>query len=102
MPRSVKKPPPVAETKAKATKKPAGVAAVSKSVVATQGFEEVILTCKKKVEKIAKECRAANRKYRDIHFDLKWDGRYCLDGLTDEYPHLNPAGTLRVEVSIYL
>lgn len=70
----------------------------SKSVVATLGFEAAILTCKTKVEKIAKECRIANRKYRDFHFDLWLDGRYCLDGLTEENPDLNPAGTLRVEV----
>lgn len=70
----------------------------SKSVVATKGFEEAIEVCKKKVEKIAKECRIANRKYRDFHFDLRWDSRYCLDGLTESKPHLDPSGTLRVEV----
>lgn len=74
----------------------------SKSVVATAGFEEAVENCKKKVEKIAKECRSANRKYRDFHFDLKWDGRHCLDGLTDDHTSdLNPAAILRVAVSIY-
>lgn len=68
------------------------------SVAATRGLEEAILTCTQKVEKIAKECRIANKKYRDFHFDLSLDGRYCLDGLTDEKPHLNPASTLRVGV----
>lgn len=87
--------------------KPADAAAAlphgtSKSVIATRGFEEAILTCKTNVEKIAKECRIANRKYRDSDFDLSWDGRYCLDGLTVEKPHLSPASTLRVEVNIYL
>lgn len=67
-------------------------------VTATRGLEEAILTCTQKVEKIAKECRIANKKYRDLHFDLSLDGRYCLDGLTDEKPHLNPASTLRVGV----
>lgn len=67
-------------------------------VAATRGLEEAILTCTKKVENIAKECRIANKKYRDFHFDLSLGGRYCLDGLTDEKPHLNPASTLRVGV----
>lgn len=78
----------------------AGAAALSHgtTVVATRGFEVAVLTCKKKVEEIAKECRIANRKYRDSHFDLSWGSRYCLDGPTEEKPHLNPAGTLRVGV----
>jgi hypothetical protein len=71
----------------------------SKSVVATRDLEEAIEVCRKKVEKIAKECRMANRKYRDLHFDLKRDGRYCLDGLLPEHrSELNPEGTLRVAV----
>lgn len=109
----IKKPPTAAEETEKIPQKSktvvpnnklAGTAAatsprgVSKSVVATLSLEEAIETCKKKVEKIAKECRVANRKYRDYHFDLRFEKRYCLDGLTKENSHLNPAGTLRVEV----
>jgi len=73
----------------------------SKSVVATQSFHEAVEHCKAKVAKIAKECRSANRKYRDFHFDLRNDGRHCLDGLTKvQESELNPAGVARVEVCL--
>lgn len=69
----------------------------TRSVVATQSFEEAVETCKLKVAKIAAECRMANRKYRDFHFDLRNDERYCLDGLTeDQKSTLYPAGVARV------
>ncbi|RPA96764.1 cysteine proteinase [Choiromyces venosus 120613-1] len=70
----------------------------TKSVIATQSFHEAVEHCKAKVAKIAKECRSANRKYRDFHFDLRNDGRHCLDGLTEELEsELHPAGVARVE-----
>jgi hypothetical protein len=54
---------------------------------AVTSYEEVVKTCQLKVEKIIKECRRANQKYRDPHFDLefdlKWNNRRdCLDTLT--------------------
>ncbi|KAG0136169.1 large subunit of cytosolic Ca2+-dependent cysteine protease [Tuber indicum] len=70
----------------------------TKSVIATQSFHDAVEHCKSKVAKIAKECRSANRKYRDFHFDLRNDGRYCLDGLTEALEsELQPAGVARVE-----
>ncbi|PWW77978.1 cysteine proteinase [Tuber magnatum] len=70
----------------------------AKSITATQGFQDAVEHCKEKVAKIAKECRSANRKYRDFHFDLRNDGRYCLDGLTEDLQsELHPAGVARVE-----
>ncbi|KAI9742210.1 MAG: hypothetical protein M1818_004110 [Claussenomyces sp. TS43310] len=48
-------------------------------------YEEAVAICKRKVEKIAKECRRVNQKYRDPHFDiefdLKWGRRDCLETL---------------------
>jgi len=55
--------------------------APAKSLVATKSYDEAVEACKKKVEKIAKECRRFNRKYRDQHFDLTLDQDYCLEGL---------------------
>ena len=57
-------------------------------------FEEAAATCKAKVDKIIKECRRVNQKYRDPHFDiefdLKWGNKDCLRGLleaeTDKWP----------------
>jgi len=74
----------------------------TKSVIATQSFHDAVEHCKLKVAKIAKECRSANRKYRDFHFDLRNDGRHCLDGLTkDQGSELDPAGMARVEVCLF-
>lgn len=69
----------------------------AKSTLATKSFEEAVSNCKKKVEKIARECRSANRRYRDIHFDLTLDGRFTLDGLTAQQDSaLVPRGIARV------
>ncbi|KAH8808104.1 hypothetical protein F5884DRAFT_677059 [Xylogone sp. PMI_703] len=49
---------------------------------ALASYEEAAAICKAKVEKIVKECRRVNQKYRDPHFDiefdLKWGKRDCL------------------------
>jgi len=75
----------------------------TKSAIATQGFDDAVEHCKAKVARIAKECRSANRKYRDFHFDLRSNGRYCLDGLTEDLKSkLDPAGIARVEVRLSL
>ncbi|KAI0549860.1 hypothetical protein F4679DRAFT_573268 [Xylaria curta] len=48
-------------------------------------FEEAAAVCKAKVDKIVKECRRVNQKYRDPHFDLeldlKWGVRDTLEML---------------------
>lgn len=52
---------------------------------AAASFEEAAATCKAKVDKIVKEHRRINQKYRDPHFDLDIDLKmgtyYCLNGL---------------------
>lgn len=52
---------------------------------AVAGYAEAVELCKAKVEKIVKECRRVNQKYRDPHFDiefdLKWGRRDCLETL---------------------
>ena len=40
----------------------------AKSIVATKSFDDAVAACKDKVEKIVRECRRFNRKYRDSHF----------------------------------
>lgn len=57
---------------------------VGKNAIA--GCAEAVELCKAKVEKIVKECRRINQKYRDPHFDiefdLKWGRRDCLETLS--------------------
>ncbi|KAK6343165.1 hypothetical protein TWF718_008538 [Orbilia javanica] len=71
-------------------------------IVATAQFDEAAAGCKAKVEKIARECRKLNQKYRDYYFDLSGDDprvsypRYCIDGF--EYnDDATPKAVKRVE-----
>ncbi|KAI9676754.1 MAG: hypothetical protein M1829_002849 [Trizodia sp. TS-e1964] len=68
---------------------------------ALASFEEAAATCKDKVEKIVRECRRVNQKFRDVHFDiefdLKWGVGDCLCGLMDEHETFSPASAKRVE-----
>ncbi|RMJ08276.1 hypothetical protein CDV36_012097 [Fusarium kuroshium] len=54
-------------------------------------YEEAAATCRAKVEKIVKECRRINKKYRDPHFDietdLKLDQNDCLQSLSNIEDH---------------
>lgn len=51
----------------------------------TRSYEEAAGLCRAKVEKIVRECRRINQKYRDPHFDLEFDLKMdrgdCLNGL---------------------
>ncbi|KAF5724390.1 micromolar calcium activated neutral protease 1 (capn1) [Fusarium mundagurra] len=40
-------------------------------------YEDAAATCRAKVEKIVKECRRINKKYRDPHFDIEVDLKLC-------------------------
>lgn len=71
---------------------------------ATKSYDEARAECVEAVNKISKECRRVNMKYRDPHFDidfdLKWNRRDCLDGLTVEQwdENLAPKSVKRVPV----
>ena len=69
----------------KAAKSPKGVV---HGQAALKSYDQAALECIAAVEKIAKECRRVNMKYRDPHFDIEFDlkragpgPRDCLDGL---------------------
>ncbi|KAF3902873.1 Calpain-11 [Arthrobotrys entomopaga] len=70
--------------------------------VATAQFDEAAASCKAKVERIARECRQLNQKYRDYYFDLAGDdprveyARYCLDGFEHD-ASVKPMSVRRVE-----
>ncbi|KAM0185415.1 hypothetical protein ACHAPI_012172 [Fusarium lateritium] len=68
-------------------------------------YEEAAATCRAKVEKIVKECRRINKKYRDPHFDIEVDLKlnrndclYSLSNIEDFQPgvDLTPQSVKRV------
>jgi len=75
---------PQNKTTAKTVKGKSNIAS-SSGTTTTKSYEEAAAICRAKVEKIVKECRRINQKYRDPHFDLEFDlkmnRRDCLDPL---------------------
>lgn len=75
---------PQNKTTAKAALGKTNVAS-SSGTTTTKSYEDAAAICRAKVEKIVKECRRINQKYRDPHFDLEFDlkmnRRDCLDPL---------------------
>ena len=88
----------------KAAKVPKGVVHGEKT---GKSYDEAVSECKSAVEKIAKECRRVNMKYRDPHFDIEFDlkmnVRDCLDGLVrgESTYELSPKSVKRVTVGIH-
>ncbi|KAL1750460.1 hypothetical protein FB107DRAFT_223853 [Schizophyllum commune] len=52
--------------------------------------------CRKRVRELAAECRAGNRKFRDLDFDLEEDRQRCLHGCTRPDPPFKPSDVQRV------
>jgi hypothetical protein len=69
---------------------------------AAKSYEQARAECEKDVNRIIKECRRLNQKYRDLHFDIEWDlksgQRNCLDGLSCPGDSMKPKGVKRVTV----
>ncbi|KAL8867430.1 MAG: hypothetical protein Q9174_005670, partial [Haloplaca sp. 1 TL-2023] len=65
-----------------------------------KSYDQAAADCKAAVNKIAKECRRVNLKYRDPHFDIEFDlkrnRRDCLDSLTGNGNDLSPKSVKRV------
>ncbi|MCJ1402545.1 hypothetical protein MMC11_005765 [Xylographa trunciseda] len=68
--------------KSKAATEPRGVV---HGQAALKSYDETRAECTRAVEKIAKECRRVNMRYRDPHFDIEFDLKQnkndCLQGL---------------------
>ena len=73
---------------------------------AIKSYEDAKESCIRDVKRIIKECRTANQKYTDSHWDIERDLkitriRDCLDGLVvDDDDREHPADAKRVTVSI--
>ncbi|KAJ7693200.1 hypothetical protein B0H17DRAFT_1010276 [Mycena rosella] len=67
----------------------------SSGLVVTTELDKALEECKATVSRIAKECRAKNRKFRDIEFDLENDRESCLNGLSATPGQYAPSDVLR-------
>ncbi|KAM3073665.1 hypothetical protein ACMFMG_004450 [Clarireedia jacksonii] len=74
---------------------------VPQNLLVSEGYDRAVQECRIKVNKLIKECRRVNMRYRDptfdIDWDLKWERGNCLNSLTngkfEVYKHLllNPS-----------
>lgn len=73
---------------------------------AQKGYEQAKAECQATVDKIAKECRRVNMRYRDPHFDIEFDlkqkhrVRDCLEGFVCAEEEFKPDSVKRVPVCI--
>ncbi|KAJ7173341.1 hypothetical protein C8R46DRAFT_946051 [Mycena filopes] len=64
-------------------------------LLVTDELEKALAGCKAQVERIARDCRAKNRRFRDAEFDLENDRDRCLFGLSKENRTYNPSDVQR-------
>ena len=83
----------------KAAKVPKGVV---QGQIAVKSYEQAKRECVASVEKLVRDCRRVNKKYRDPHFDIEFDlkcgPRDCLRGLslTSDSLELQPRAVKRI------
>ncbi|KAF8651468.1 hypothetical protein AX16_004767 [Volvariella volvacea WC 439] len=69
------------------------------ALVISNEFDKAVEECKARVSSIAKDCRAKNKKFRDIEFDIEHDKKRCLHGLASadiDPPKYTPSDVQRV------
>ncbi|TAQ87718.1 hypothetical protein B7494_g3942 [Chlorociboria aeruginascens] len=69
---------------------------VPQNLLVSEDFERAVRECRAKVQKLVKECRRVNMRYRDPDFDIDWDLKWrkghCLNGLVESKFELNGQG----------
>ncbi|KAK0388998.1 hypothetical protein NLU13_2575 [Sarocladium strictum] len=70
----------------------------------TEGYDRAAEECRRKVQKIVKECKRVNMRYRDPGWDLDWDLKYekghCLNSLGQQKFELNSSTLLSSSASV--
>ncbi|KAH8586197.1 hypothetical protein B0O99DRAFT_82526 [Bisporella sp. PMI_857] len=63
------------------------------NLLVSEDFQRAVQECRTKVQKLIKECKRVNMRYRDPRFDIDWDLKlekgYCLNGLISGRFELN-------------
>ncbi|KAJ6530827.1 hypothetical protein DFH09DRAFT_1183938 [Mycena vulgaris] len=65
-------------------------------LLVTDELEKALAECTALVERIARDCRAKNRRFRDAEFDLENDRDRCLFGLSKDTAREYPSDVQRV------
>ncbi|THU94561.1 cysteine proteinase [Dendrothele bispora CBS 962.96] len=65
-------------------------------LLVTNELGKALRDCKAKVDRISRDCRMKNRKFRDLEFDLEYDSRRCLHGLGGNNEIYLPSDVQRV------
>ena len=83
--------------KSNVSKEPTGIVSAHQAL---KSYNEAAAECRRDVERIVRECRRINQRYRDPHFDIEIDLKTgmnnCIYGLDGGDDTLNPKGVKRV------
>lgn len=72
---------------------PVSAAPAPQNRLVSEDFDRAVAECRVKVQKLIKECKRVNMRYRDTVFDIDWDliweKGYCLNGLGGDHFEVN-------------